>query len=118
MSDVLRIFFCSSRGRHTRCALVTGVQTCALPILPRAIARAREIAAGPRLAYGYIKRNLLAAESEPFERMLEIEAIHQQRCADTADHAEAKRAFVETATSQLERTAESRVGDKVVRKCR
>src|SRR3546814_7867058 len=23
----------SSRGRHTRCALVTGVQTCALPIL-------------------------------------------------------------------------------------
>src|SRR3546814_9776225 len=28
------IFFFSSRRRHTRCALVTGVQTCALPILP------------------------------------------------------------------------------------
>src|SRR3546814_8027359 len=28
------LFFCfSSRRRHTRCALVTGVQTCALPIL-------------------------------------------------------------------------------------
>src|SRR3546814_3125336 len=27
-----RIFFFSSRRRHTRCALVTGVQTCALPI--------------------------------------------------------------------------------------
>src|SRR3546814_18913390 len=26
------VFFCSSRRRHTRCALVTGVQTCALPI--------------------------------------------------------------------------------------
>src|SRR3546814_7600062 len=26
------IFFYSSRRRHTRCALVTGVQTCALPI--------------------------------------------------------------------------------------
>src|SRR3546814_12784867 len=25
-------FFLSSRSRHTRCALVTGVQTCALPI--------------------------------------------------------------------------------------
>src|SRR3546814_4052981 len=25
-------FFCSSRRRLTRCALVTGVQTCALPI--------------------------------------------------------------------------------------
>src|SRR3546814_3682524 len=29
-------FFFSSRRRHTRCALVTGVQTCALPILLRA----------------------------------------------------------------------------------
>src|SRR3546814_4852152 len=26
------MFFCSSRRRHTRCALVIGVQTCALPI--------------------------------------------------------------------------------------
>src|SRR3546814_5187090 len=30
---MLFIFFFSSRRRHTRCALVTGVQTCALPIL-------------------------------------------------------------------------------------
>src|SRR3546814_3516507 len=29
---MLRVFFFSSRRRHTRCALVTGVQTCALPI--------------------------------------------------------------------------------------
>src|SRR3546814_8329001 len=29
---VLFLFFFSSRRRHTRCALVTGVQTCALPI--------------------------------------------------------------------------------------
>src|SRR3546814_9079964 len=28
-----RCFFFSSRRRHTGCALVTGVQTCALPIL-------------------------------------------------------------------------------------
>src|SRR3546814_10567287 len=26
------VFFFASRRRHTRCALVTGVQTCALPI--------------------------------------------------------------------------------------
>src|SRR3546814_598273 len=32
-------FFFSSRRRHTRCALVTGVQTCALPILPSAAGR-------------------------------------------------------------------------------
>src|SRR3546814_8756687 len=29
---VFVFFFFSSRRRHTRCALVTGVQTCALPI--------------------------------------------------------------------------------------
>src|SRR3546814_2594502 len=29
---VFIFFFFSSRRRHTRCALVTGVQTCALPI--------------------------------------------------------------------------------------
>src|SRR3546814_6544999 len=29
-------FFFSSRRRHTRCALVTGVQTCALPICVQA----------------------------------------------------------------------------------
>src|SRR3546814_5296194 len=38
----LVVFFFSSRRRHTRCALVTGVQTCALPITeepPRDVAR-------------------------------------------------------------------------------
>src|SRR3546814_9251466 len=35
-------FFFSSRRRHTRCALVTGVQTCALPI-----SYAAQLAAGP-----------------------------------------------------------------------
>src|SRR3546814_7398420 len=32
MLVVVCFFFFSSRRRHTRCALVTGVQTCALPI--------------------------------------------------------------------------------------
>src|SRR3546814_5414710 len=35
VSCVIVVFVCSSRRRHTRCALVTGVQTCALPILGR-----------------------------------------------------------------------------------
>src|SRR3546814_1351670 len=37
---LLFLFFFSSRRRHTRCALVTGVQTCALPISVAAIAAA------------------------------------------------------------------------------
>src|SRR3546814_5416477 len=36
-------FFFSSRRRHTRCALVTGVQTCALPIFSD---YGREVVAG------------------------------------------------------------------------
>src|SRR3546814_17910702 len=32
---MLSFFLFSSRRRHTRCALVTGVQTCALPIYRR-----------------------------------------------------------------------------------
>src|SRR3546814_8010906 len=35
--DSLIIVFFSSRRRHTRFALVTGVQTCALPISPSAL---------------------------------------------------------------------------------
>src|SRR3546814_7083639 len=40
------LFFFSSRRRHTRCALVTGVQTCALPICSRSLsAQARRMTA-------------------------------------------------------------------------
>src|SRR3546814_5667675 len=51
------LFFCSSRRRHTRCALVTGVQTCALPILSEEgdqvlIKRAEELSGG-RLKFEY-----------------------------------------------------------------
>src|SRR3546814_13092122 len=35
MTVIVLFFFFSSRRRHTRCALVTGVQTCALPIASR-----------------------------------------------------------------------------------
>src|SRR3546814_8565215 len=35
---ILGLVFFSSRRRHTRCALVTGVQTCALPIFYHTIA--------------------------------------------------------------------------------
>src|SRR3546814_2326895 len=41
------MFFFSSRRRHTRCALVTGVQTCALPIY-RPVADRPDAAFEPR----------------------------------------------------------------------
>jgi 2-(1,2-epoxy-1,2-dihydrophenyl)acetyl-CoA isomerase len=59
------------------------------------LALARRIADGPRVAYGYMNRNLFAAETEPFAAVLEMEAVHQARTAMTEDHLEAARAFVE-----------------------
>ena len=56
---------------------------------------ARRIADGPRIAYGYMKRNLFAAETEPLAAVLEMEAVHQARTAMTEDHLEAARAFAE-----------------------
>src|SRR3546814_9730644 len=43
-------FFFSSRRRHTRCALVTGVQTCALPIFAHRRRQRLELRAGGRHA--------------------------------------------------------------------
>jgi 2-(1,2-epoxy-1,2-dihydrophenyl)acetyl-CoA isomerase len=56
---------------------------------------ARRIADGPRIANGYMKRNLFAAETEPLATVLEMEAVHQARTAMTEDHLEASRAFAE-----------------------
>ncbi len=56
---------------------------------------ARRLAAGPPLAYGYMKRNLAAAQSEPLARVLDLEAQHQTAASRSADHREAARAFLE-----------------------
>jgi 2-(1,2-epoxy-1,2-dihydrophenyl)acetyl-CoA isomerase len=58
-------------------------------------ALARRIADGPRVALGYMKANLYAAETESFSHVLELEALHQARCSQTEDHKEAVRAFIE-----------------------
>src|SRR3546814_5381040 len=47
MYDVVYLlFFFPIRRRHTRCALVTGVQTCALPICPAACQQQQSLSAG------------------------------------------------------------------------
>src|SRR3546814_1327962 len=49
------VFFFSSSRRHTICALVTGVQTCALPI-------SAELASAPQLDFWYLtERGLVLA---------------------------------------------------------
>src|SRR3546814_7771592 len=62
------IFFITSRRRHTRFALVTGVQTCALPIW-RAEGLPRSWRDG--LHFGYTQRMFwdLGAYSSPFRNI-------------------------------------------------
>src|SRR3546814_2982375 len=57
---VVFVFFFSSRRRHTSCALVTGVQTCALPISASACvfawfeSKAQAEAAAPAMRAGFL----------------------------------------------------------------
>lgn len=59
------------------------------------MALARRLADGPRVTLGYIKRNMDAAEHGNLEDVMDLEAMHHTRCAETEDHKEAARAFVE-----------------------
>ena len=56
---------------------------------------AASLAQGPRVAFAYMKRNLHAAETEPLQTVLDMEALGQARTGMTEDHKEAARAFVE-----------------------
>lgn len=57
---------------------------------------ASALAAGPRVALGYIKRNVNAAEQgQSLAVCLDLESLHNARCTFTSDHAEAIKAFAE-----------------------
>ena len=55
----------------------------------------RQLAQGPSVALGLIKRNVNVAITSDFAGSIESEAGHQARCMSTDDHREASKAFVE-----------------------
>lgn len=63
-------------------------------LLDRAYEVARELAESAPIALRLIKQNLVDSEYTSFDRALDREAIRHARCAETADAAEAARAFV------------------------
>src|SRR3546814_5864480 len=92
------MFFFSSRRRHTRCALVTGVQTCALPICPREAAhRTMDEVSGALIAIGLV----LVAVFVPTAFVPDIPGIFYQQFAVT-----------------IARSEERRVGKECVSTCR
>jgi 2-(1,2-epoxy-1,2-dihydrophenyl)acetyl-CoA isomerase len=63
-------------------------------VLPTALALATRLAAGPTVAYGQIKRELAAGGAGTLTQALEVEALAQAICGQTADHRNATTAFV------------------------
>jgi 2-(1,2-epoxy-1,2-dihydrophenyl)acetyl-CoA isomerase len=59
------------------------------------IRRARSLAAGPRVALGYMKENLNRAVRADLGDCLDLEATHHLRTGQTEDHREAAQAFVD-----------------------
>src|SRR3546814_1031968 len=89
------VFFFSSRRRHTRCALVTGVQTCALPILAN-------MPIDSQIQCG----SILASQSGMSGSRLALDRVARE-LADPAQSAD-----------QLGRSEERRVGKECVSTCR
>ncbi|GAA4410148.1 enoyl-CoA hydratase [Quisquiliibacterium transsilvanicum] len=56
---------------------------------------ARRLAAGPTVAYRYMKENLNRAMAGDADDCLDLEATHHVHCGQTEDHREAAKAFVE-----------------------
>jgi len=67
--------------------------------MDRAMTIARELAAGPTIAFRYMKENLnRALTSGDLDDCMDLEATHHLHCGQTEDHQNAARAFVEKKT--------------------
>src|SRR3546814_7033939 len=95
-------FFFSSRRRHTRCALVTGVQTCALPI--------SGIAAADRLA---VDAQRGGRAGQPLARQRQQQLVLPV-AGDTSDAEDLAGTDIERDV----RSEERRVGKECVSTCR
>jgi 2-(1,2-epoxy-1,2-dihydrophenyl)acetyl-CoA isomerase len=93
-----------ARELYFTAEVITGEEALRLGIVNRAVPRedvaaagaawARELAALPTLALGYMKRNLNAAEHSTLAEILDLEAVHMTRTMMTEDHRDASAAFV------------------------
>ena len=59
------------------------------------MAFAKKLAAGPRVAWWHVKKNMKVAEEGTLSEALDSEAARMIRTGETNDHKEAARAFVE-----------------------
>lgn len=91
------LFFSAERVSAERCEEL-GIVNRVVPdekLRTDALAWARELASGPTVAFGYMKKNLDRALRSDLETCLAHEAEGLVDCATTHDHREAVRAFIE-----------------------
>ncbi len=96
-SKAKELYFLSERLDAEQ-ALKLGLVNFVFPeeeLMEKTKAIAAKLAAGPRIAYRYMKRNLNAAETMTLGEVMDLEAWHHTRCGMTEDHLEGARAFVE-----------------------
>src|SRR3546814_4149351 len=92
MCVIAVVFFFSSRRRHTRCALVTGVQTCALPISSvkdeiaqlrvEEAARQARLAAEARARLQAQQDAALQAQNETIDSAFDADEIGRASCRE------------------------------------
>src|SRR3546814_19452952 len=118
----LFLVFCSSRRRHTRCALVTGVQTCALPISAGALSPSIDLlqydfarTAPRREGWPAWRRATILAGMLAASPLVLLAAQVAQYELSARDLQAQARAKVRTV---LPRSEESRVGKEGVSTCR
>src|SRR3546814_6518047 len=124
MSFVLVVFcfFFSSRRLHTICALVTGVQTCALPI-SHAWSYIRPVALQIQLYFSFIATSLVGARPPLLEPAISrigfIPArVGHPQAQRTAHAARSPRSPARSKATRSRRSEERRVGKECVSTCR
>src|SRR3546814_16603620 len=106
------LFFFSSRRRHTRCALVTGVQTCALPIFSSQAQYDQAV-----LAVQTAKQSIQTARQQS-ESVRATLSGHVDAPAEQQPEVQRAQAALDRALPNLGRSDERRVGKECVSTCR
>src|SRR3546814_4228503 len=92
-------FFFSSRRRHTRCALVTGVQTCALPIL-------KGEAAFDEIEHFFLLKAQLERVSVVGEADLDVVAVGRVDVVERADSRSIETPIIHVLVGRIARSEE------------
>ena len=92
-----QLYFLSERVTATE-ALALGLTNWVCEpeeLMTKAMEIAERIAAGPTVAYRYMKENLNRAVAGDVDDCMDLEATHHVHCGQTEDHRNATKAFVE-----------------------